>query len=169
VKEGRFREDFYYRINVFTIDVPPLRARPSDIPLLAEHFVRQFAQRMDKRITGIGPEAMAALRAHDWPGNVRELANAIERAMVVGRPPLIRAEDLPLWSARKAAPAGETLADVEKAHIAAVLERTGWNVTRAAATLGIDRVTVYNKMRKYGLQREGAPGEEAAPVSGRGC
>jgi DNA-binding NtrC family response regulator len=169
VKEGRFREDFYYRINVFTIDVPPLRSRPSDIPLLAGHFVRRFAQQMDKRITGIGPEAMAALTAHDWPGNVRELANAVERAMVVGRPPLIRPEDLPLWSARRAAPAaGETLADMEKAHIAAVLERTGWNVTKAAGILGIDRVTVYNKARKYGLQREGAAGEEAVPVSREG-
>jgi DNA-binding NtrC family response regulator len=96
---------------------------------------------------------------------VRELANAIERAMVVGRPPVIRPEDLPLWNARRAAPeAGDTLADVEKAHVAAILERTGWNITKAAEVLGIDRVTVYNKMRKYGLQREGAGVEPA--VSG---
>jgi DNA-binding NtrC family response regulator len=170
VKEGRFREDFYYRVNVFTIDVPPLRARRTDIPLLATHFVRHFAQQMDKRIGGISPEAMALLQSHDWPGNVRELANAIERAMVVGKPPLVRPEDLPLWGARRIRPdAGDTLADVEKAHVAAVLERTGWNVTKAAEILGIDRVTVYNKMRKYGLQRDGASGEpaEVAEPEGR--
>jgi DNA-binding NtrC family response regulator len=168
VKAGRFREDFYYRINVFTIDVPPLRSRPSDIPLLAEHFRRRLALQMDKRITGISPKAMALLQSHDWPGNVRELANAIERAMVVGQPPEIRCEDLPLWGHRRAATAaGETLCDVERAHVAAILERTGWNVTRTADILGVDRVTVYNKMRRYGLQREGAAG--AVPtVEGEG-
>jgi DNA-binding NtrC family response regulator len=96
---------------------------------------------------------------------VRELANAIERAMVVGRPPLIRPEDLPLRDPRRAGPqGGDSLADVEKRHVAAVLERTGWNITKAAEVLGIDRVTVYNKIRKYGLQRDGpaAPGVEAA-------
>jgi two-component system, NtrC family, response regulator HydG len=163
VAAGRFREDFYYRINVFTIDVPPLRSRPTDIPLLAEHFVRRFAQQMDKRISGIGPDAMKALMAHDWPGNVRELANAIERAMVVGRPPEIRPEDLPLRDARRAGPAprGDSLADVERRHVAGILERTGWNITRAAEVLGIDRVTVYNKIRRYGLQRERPGGREA--------
>jgi DNA-binding NtrC family response regulator len=98
---------------------------------------------------------MALLTAHDWPGNVRELANAIERAMVIGQPPLIRPQDLPLRGAPAAAPpAGESLADMEKRHVTAVLERTGWNITRAAEILGVDRVTVYNKIKKYGLQRE---------------
>jgi DNA-binding NtrC family response regulator len=157
VAAGRFREDFYYRINVFTIDLPPLRARPGDIPLLAEHLRARFAAQMDKRITGIADDAMEALARHDWPGNVRELANAIERAMVVGEPPLIRAHDLPLWPSRgPRAEVGDALSDVEKAHIAAILKRTGWNITRTAEILGIDRVTVYNKLRKYGLQREGA-------------
>ena len=96
VAEGRFREDFYYRINVFTIELPPSAARRSDIPALANHFLDRFARQMDKRITGISPEAMDLLTAYDWPGNVRELSNAIERAMVVGTPPLIRPEDLPL-------------------------------------------------------------------------
>src|SRR5690606_35368062 len=98
------------------------------IPLLAEHFVKKLAQQMDKRITGISPEAMQLLVAHDWPGNVRELANAIERAMVVGRPPVIRPEDLPVPRPRRTSPAGgDTLADVERQHVAAVLQRTGWN------------------------------------------
>lgn len=155
VEEGRFREDFYYRINVFTIEAPPLRARPTDIPLLAEHFVKKLAQQMDKRITGISPEAMQLLVAHDWPGNVRELANAIERAMVVGRPPVIRPEDLPVPRPRRTSPAGgDTLADVERQHVAAVLQRTGWNISRTAEILGVDRVTVYNKIKKYGLQRD---------------
>ena len=157
VAAGRFREDFYYRINVFTIEAPPLRVRRSDIPLLAQHFVERFAQQMDKRITGISPDAMSLLVAHDWPGNVRELGNAVERAMVVGRPPLIQPQDLPLRPAHRASTAaGASLADVEKRHIAAVLEQTEWNITRTAEVLGIDRVTVYNKIKKYGLARSAA-------------
>jgi len=156
VEEGRFREDFYYRINVFTIEAPPLRARPTDIPLLAEHFRARFAQQMDKRVTGISAEAMALLLAHDWPGNVRELANAIERAMVVGKPPLIRPQDLPVPQARRlAATIGDTLAEVEQHHVATILQRTGWNISRTAEILGVDRVTVYNKIKRYGLQRDG--------------
>jgi len=154
VEGGRFREDFYYRINVFTIDVPPLRDRRSDIPLLAQHFLERFANQMDKRITEISDEAMELLLAHPWPGNVRELMNAIERAMVVGKPPVIRPEDLPVRSARGLADAsGDSLADMEKRHVATVLESTGWNITRAAEILKIDRVTVYNKIKKYGLSR----------------
>lgn len=153
VRRGRFREDFYYRINVFTIDLPPLRARRSDIPALAHHFVELFSRAMEKRITGIEPAAMETLIAYDWPGNVRELSNAIERAMVVGQAPLIRCQDLPL---RGPAPAddwsGDSLADMEKRHIASVLERNSGNITRTAEILGIDRVTVYNKIRKYGLR-----------------
>jgi len=153
VREGRFREDFYYRINVFTIELPPLRARRSDIPALATHFLRRFARQMDKRITSISAEAMELLTAYDWPGNVRELSNAIERAMVVGAPPAIRPEDLPLRKPlRNGAPSDQSLADMEKRHIAAVLELTGGNITHAAEILKVDRVTVYNKMKKYGLR-----------------
>jgi DNA-binding NtrC family response regulator len=153
VQEGRFREDFYYRINVFTIDLPPLRARRSDIPALACHFLDRFARQMDKRITGISPEAMELLRVYDWPGNVRELSNAIERAMVVGKPPAIQPDDLPLRTpAKNEMPDGESLAEMEKRHIAAVLERTDGNITRAAEILKVDRVTVYNKIKKYGLR-----------------
>jgi two-component system, NtrC family, response regulator HydG len=169
VAEGRFREDFYYRINVFTIEAPPLRAHPSDIPELAEHFLQRFAQQMDKRITGISPEAMRLLMAHDWPGNVRELANAIERAMVVGTPPLIRPQDLPVARPRRAPlpeTGSESLAELERRHVAAVLERTGWNITRTAEILGVDRVTVYNKMKKYGLQRQPAAELPAAVERG---
>jgi transcriptional regulator with PAS, ATPase and Fis domain len=153
VAEGRFREDFYYRINVFTIELPPLRARRSDIPDLARYFLDRFARQMEKRIREIHRDAMDVLLAYDWPGNVRELSNAIERAVVVGRPPAIRLEDLPLRKAGGASPAVESLADMEKRHIADVLERTDGNVTRAAEILKVDRVTVYNKIRKYGLRQ----------------
>ncbi len=154
VEEGRFREDFYYRINVFTIDVPPLRVRRSDIPLLANHILKRFARQMDTRIASISPAAMATLEAWDWPGNVRELSNAIERAMVVGKGESIQPEDLPLNNGiheRGGEP--DSLAEVERKHIGSVLERTEWNITRTAKILGVDRVTVYNKIRKYGLQR----------------
>ncbi|MHB8900636.1 MAG: sigma-54-dependent transcriptional regulator [Thermoguttaceae bacterium] len=153
VREGRFREDFFYRINVFTIDLPPLRERLSDVPALANHFLERFARQMDKRITGISPAAMEILTTYDWPGNVRELSNAIERAMVVGVPPEIQPGDLPLRPASR--PRGlddESLAEMEKRHIAAVLERTGGNVSQAAEILKVDRVTVYNKIKKYGLR-----------------
>ena len=153
VSEGRFREDFYYRINVFTIELPPLRTRRSDIPALAEHFLQRFAQQMDKRMQGISSEAMDLLTAYDWPGNVRELSNAIERAMVVGTPPVIQPQDLPLRKPMTASlAADESLAEVEKRHIAAVLDRTCGNVTQAAEILKVDRVTVYNKIKKYGLR-----------------
>ena len=153
VQEGRFREDFYYRINVFTIDLPPLRARRGDIPVLAQYFLERFSRQMDNRISGMSTEAMDLLVAYDWPGNVRELSNAIERAMVVGTPPVIRPEDLPTPSVLGSQTmAGQSLAEVERRHIAAVLQRTAGNITRAAEVLKVDRVTVYNKIRKYGLR-----------------
>ena len=151
IREGRFREDFYYRINVFTIELPPLRTRRDDIPALAKHFVDRLARQMDSRITEISPEAMELLVNHDWPGNVRELANAIERAMVVGRPPAILPADLPLRRGKRAV-AVKSLDEVERQHIADVLASTGGNVSRAAEILQVDRVTVYNKIKKYGLR-----------------
>ncbi|MCK6477735.1 MAG: sigma-54 dependent transcriptional regulator [Phycisphaerales bacterium] len=162
VKAGRFREDFYYRINVFTIDMPPLRSRPEDIPLLAQHFVDRFARQMDRRITEISPAAMQRLTEYHWPGNVRELCNAIERAMVVGRPPAIQPEDLPIarWKP-VSSPAEGSLEEMERQHILSVLDQTGWNITKAAGILRVDRVTVYNKIRKFGLVRE--PPEAVSP------
>ncbi|MBI4872333.1 MAG: sigma-54-dependent Fis family transcriptional regulator [Candidatus Riflebacteria bacterium] len=153
VKAGSFREDLYYRINVFSLEIPPLRSRQGDIPLLARHFVDRFARQMDKRLSDISPAAMERLLAHTCPGNVRELANAIERAMVVGKPPHILPQDLPILSA--SAPDGpddDSLATMEKRHIAAVLERNGWNIKRAAEKLQIDRATLYNKIARYRLR-----------------
>ncbi|MDZ7262717.1 MAG: sigma-54 dependent transcriptional regulator, partial [candidate division KSB1 bacterium] len=154
VEEGTFREDLYYRINVFSIYLPPLRERRSDIPLLARHFVQKYALAMNKPITEIAPDAMDLLVRYHWPGNVRELENAIERAMVIGKPPRIKAEDLPFQlSARKTVPTGDSLEEIEKAHILNILERMNWNISRSAEILKIDRVTLYNKMKKYDLRR----------------
>ncbi len=153
VAEGRFREDLYYRINVFSITIPPLRERREDIPLLAEHFLKKFAQSMNKPILGISPEALALLEHYDWPGNVRELQNAIERAVLVCRGREIRPEDLPLQvNEARGQTTGKTLAEVERQHIQRILQETKWNISQAARLLGIDRVTLYNKIRKYQLK-----------------
>ena len=152
VRDGRFREDFYYRIDVFTIEVPPLRERRSDIPLLARHLLERFARQMDTRVRDFHPTAMNLLESYDWPGNVRELSNAIERALVVGKGQLILPEDLPLrHRVREPIDAPDSLAEVEKRHIAAILDRTHWNITRTAELLGVDRATVYNKIKKFQL------------------
>jgi DNA-binding NtrC family response regulator len=155
VESGQFREDLYYRINVFSIYLPPLRERRSDIPVLAQHFLHRFQTHPSRRISEISPEAMDVLVRYDWPGNVRELANAIERAMVIGKPPAIQPADLPFQLERATeAPGGDSLADLEKAHIARILERTDWNISRAAEILKIDRATIYNKIKRYGLKRQ---------------
>jgi DNA-binding NtrC family response regulator len=161
VSEGAFRDDLYYRINVVTIHLPPLRERKDDIPLLARHFLEKYSLQMNRPFRDISPEALALMVRYPWPGNIRELANAIERALVVGKPPLVRPEDLPLSMSsardgRGAAPAGESLAEIEKAHVQTILERTGWNISHAARILDIDRVTLYNKIRKYGLSHNPA-------------
>ena len=155
VAEGKFREDLYYRVNVFAITIPPLRERREDIPLLAEHFLRKFSAVMNKPVGRVGAAAEEVLRVYDWPGNVRELQNAIERAVLVCKGGEIRPEDLPVQlSNAQPEPAGRALAEVERQHIKRVLEESGWNVHRAARLLGIDRVTLYNKIKKYGFKRE---------------
>ena len=154
VEEGKLREDFYFRLNVFTISLPPLRERREDIPLLAQHHLERFALQMNRPFTGFEPKATDLLVRYGWPGNVRELANAVERALVVGTPPLVEAQDLPLsLSDPSGTPTGDSMAEVERAHIQKILEASAGNVTRAAGILGIDRVTLYNKIKKYGLRR----------------
>jgi DNA-binding NtrC family response regulator len=154
MKEGTFREDLYYRLNVFTIVIPPLRERKSDIPVLANYFVEKYARSMSKPIKTISPDALDLLIRYDWPGNVRELENAVERAMVVGSPPAIVPGDLPfqLSSAKPGATSG-SLEEVERVHIAKVLEQCQWNISRSADVLGIDRMTLYHKIEKYGFHK----------------
>src|SRR5579872_620939 len=139
VKAGSFRPDLYYRLHVFCIDLPPLRDRREDIPLLVNHFLNKFSQAMNKRINRVAPEAMYALQQNDWPGNVRELENAIERAMVVAQEPELREHDFILKARNHNGTASKSLEEIEKAHILRVLEGCGWNQTRAAEVLGIDR------------------------------
>jgi DNA-binding NtrC family response regulator len=155
VEEGNFRPDLFYRLNVFQIQLPPLRDRRGDIPVLVEHFIRKFSASMNKRITRVSPAAMALLDRYLWPGNVRELENAIERAMVVAQEPEIREEDFAL-RLPIAEHAPRTLEDVEKDHILAVLQECKGNQTIAAEVLDIDRVTLHNKLKKYGWKREAA-------------
>ncbi len=160
--EGRFREDLFYRLNVIPVVIPPLRQRREDVPLLVESFVERLSVEMKKRLDGVSPEAMHALMAHDWPGNVRELRNVLERGAVVAAGPVIQLADLGLAPRAGAPQAPATLAsleDIERRHVAVVLAHAGGNVSQAARILGIDRVTLYNKMRKYGIRRDGAPGE----------
>ncbi len=153
IAEGSFREDLYYRLNVFTIHMPPLRERKSDIPLLVEYFVQKYARAMGKQIERISPEAMDTLIRYHWPGNVRELENAIERAMVVGLAPAIRPEDLPFQLGEKKPGPGGSLAVMEMNCISDTLVQNHWNISRSAEILGIDRATLYNKIEKYGLRK----------------
>jgi DNA-binding NtrC family response regulator len=152
VEEGRFRPDLFYRLNVFPIHLPPLRERRGEIPLLVDHFVKKFAGSMNKRIARVSAGAMALLERYQWPGNVRELENAIERAMVLAQEPEIREQDFALrMPAAEAVP--RTLEDVEKTHILEVLEECNGNQTVAAGILDIDRVTLHNKLKRYGWKR----------------
>jgi DNA-binding NtrC family response regulator len=154
VAEKEFREDLYYRLNVFSIQIPPLRERTQDIPLIAHYFLEKYARSMNKDVTDISPEAMKMLIEYNWPGNIRELRNTIERALVVvGKKDRIEPDDLNLLFVWKANPPGNSLEEVEKAHIQRILEQSDWNISRSAETLKIDRVTLYNKIKKYGLQR----------------
>jgi DNA-binding NtrC family response regulator len=158
VHENRFREDLFYRLNVIPITIPPLRERREDIPLLVEHFIERLGVEMKKRIDGVSAEAMTALMEHDWPGNVREIRNILERGAVVASGPVIQLADLGLPTRSEPAPRPGTLAsleEVERRHVSAVLAHTGGNVSQSARILGIDRVTLYNKMKKWGLRRDG--------------
>ncbi len=155
VAEKDFREDLYYRINVFSIQIPPLRERTADISLIAHFFLKKYARSMNKNVTDISPEAMKILLQYDWPGNIRELRNTIERALVVvGKKNRIEPDDLnPLFLSKANPPEKDALEEVEKAHIQRILEQTDWNISRSAERLKIDRVTLYNKIKKYGFQR----------------
>jgi DNA-binding NtrC family response regulator len=155
VEEKQFREDLFYRINVFSILVPPLRERPEDILPLAHLFVEKYARAMGKPARTLSQDAEAVLLSYRWPGNVRELENAVERAMVVGKTPALEVRDLPV-SARDGAvdePQARSLAALEKDHVARVLRDCEGNVTQAAKVLDIDRATLYNKLKRYGLRR----------------
>ncbi len=152
VKAGTFRPDLYYRLHVFCIDLPPLRDRREDIPLLVAHFLNKFCMMTSRPVPQISQEALQVLMNHEWPGNVRELENAVERALVVCRGREIRPADFSFQFQTNGMPSGRTLEDVERVHIERVLREADHNLSRAARILDIDRTTLYNKLRRYGLK-----------------
>jgi DNA-binding NtrC family response regulator len=176
VKSGHFREDLYYRLNVVSIEVPPLRARPSDIPLLASHFLARYAKENGKQISGFSDEALERMVRYPWPGNVRELENAVERAVVVSRGELIRPEDLTPAIAVFAGSAtassdgmppipGSTLAELEKFAILRTLEHTGGSTSRAAEMLGISPRKIQYKLHEYKEEKEAKATSPSAAAS----
>ena len=154
VAEGNFREDFFYRINVIIIEIPPLRKRKGDIPLLVEHFLKKYCQETTKYVDHVTYDAMELLKRYDWPGNVRELENAIERAVVLSKSRTLNVEDLSfIQPSDKPFSRNLSLREMEKSYIQQVLEENNWNVTQSAKILEINRVTLHKMMKRYHLER----------------
>ncbi len=162
IQEGRFRRDLFFRLQVVEMRVPPLRKRQSDVPILADHFLRRFVRETGRRIRGFTPAALRKMEDYNWPGNVRELRNVVERAVALGSGPLLDVNDIWLSSLEiggAAAPSGEatyrplSLEDVEKDHIFKTLTHTDWNKSQAAVILNIERSTLDRKIKAYGLKR----------------
>lgn len=152
VAEGSFREDLYYRLNVVNINLPPLRERIEDIPLLVEHFIRKYCSSMSRNPIVIDSAALKRLEQHEFPGNVRELENMIERAIVIGNGKEIKLKDLPLSKETVVAESNESLYELERKYVQKTLNKNNWNISQSARALKIDRVTLYNKIKKYGLK-----------------
>jgi len=161
VREGKFRDDLYYRLNVISIKIPPLRERREDIPILAHSFVERLSHELGRKVNGISEGALRILLDHEWPGNVRELENAIERAIVTCKTTMLTDEDVaflvPVADQGKASwnvPSNITLEEAERHIITATVQRTHGNIKEAASILGIDRSTLYDRLKKYNVQRE---------------
>lgn len=153
IADGAFREDLFYRLNVIAFAMPPLRHRKEDIPLLCDHFMHRFAQETNKPIRKVSRDAMDEMMLYDWPGNIRELENAIERAVVVGKGIQVMPGDLPIVCVPdRPGPFDHTLKAMEKSHILQVLTENAWNISACAKILGIDRSTLYSKIKRYQLQ-----------------
>ena len=155
IAEKKFRDDLFYRLNVISINIPPLRERKDDIPLLANTFIRRYSKEMNKELLKIAPSALKLLMDYDWPGNVRELENVIERALVIGRGKEIVCADLP-FSRQELEPEKlpNSLKMMEKIHIKRMLIETDWNISETARVLEIDRQTLYNKIEKYKIEKD---------------
>jgi len=153
IKAGRFREDLYYRLNVINITIPPLRERKEDIPELADYFLKKYSRKLSKDIREFNPEAVGMLQSYQWPGNVRELENVIERAVIICDSNKIRLEDLSIPAAYAVTEKGavQSLEDMEKEYILRVLKDSNGNQSKASHVLGIDRKTLYLKLKKYGI------------------
>jgi DNA-binding NtrC family response regulator len=165
VQKGKLREDLYYRLNVFSIELPPLRDRQEDIPLLAQAFIHEFASRNGRRVKAVSPAALQRLAAYHWPGNIRELRNVIERATILAPGEFIEEEHLPSELTASSRPAqatvgitltpGTTVDDAEMRLIEVTLEHTGHNKTRAAELLGISLKTLHNKLNRMKARSQG--------------
>jgi transcriptional regulator with PAS, ATPase and Fis domain len=160
VKQGRFREDLYYRLNVMQVQLPSLREHASDVPLLVKYYVDEFNREFRKQVRGVTPEGLELLRAYRWPGNIRELRNAVERAMLLADEEWLTPEHFPVNAARR--PGGQafglpeegvSLESVERMLVLQALERTGWNHTRAATLLGLNRDQIRYRIEKFGLEK----------------
>jgi DNA-binding NtrC family response regulator len=172
LRDGRLREDLYFRINTITMRVPPLRERAEDIPLLCDHFLDKFRQRYQKHVKTLAPSVYHLLIRNRWPGNVRELENAIERAVLVGKGGEITVADLPETIREESAAAADfvipphrTLAEIEKMAIVQTLQRTNWNKQEAAHILGLYRPTLYSKMKKHEIRDAGKAARKSAASS----
>jgi two-component system response regulator AtoC len=151
IEQEKFREDLYYRLNVVTIDLPPLRSRREDILPLAEHFLKKYAKQNNRPVKSFSPEVVEFMLNYDWRGNVRELENMIERGVVLSKDKSITLTEFPQELTSLAPAEGKTLEALEKNHILKVLEETGGNIVRTAKILGIHRMTLYNKLKKYDI------------------
>ena len=179
IRARAFREDLYYRLHVVPITVPPLRERKSDLPDLAAHFIRKYAQEFKKDVRGLSRGALVALDAYDWPGNVRELENIIERSVALSTRPVIRLDDLPLDLAmNEVAPGRGESGDAaplslkeardrfEQAYVLRALEREDWNQSRAAKGLGIHRNTLIARLGQWGIKRDRSVVSQVRPAAG---
>jgi transcriptional regulator with PAS, ATPase and Fis domain len=158
IREKTFREDLYYRLNVISIFIPPLRERREDILVLVDHFLDKANRKCGKTVEGITPAVKDLILSYDWPGNVRELENVIERGVVLSRTNVIDREDLPYFglatrSADESMETSRSLKDMERVHIMKTLEHTDWNLNKTAEILGIHRNTLRLKMKEYGIKR----------------
>jgi transcriptional regulator with PAS, ATPase and Fis domain len=175
LREGRLREDLYFRINTITLRVPPLRERTEDIPLLCDYFLDKFRQRYSKNVKTLAPSVYHLLIRNRWPGNVRELENAIERAVLVAKGTEILVADLPESIREESAastdfviPPHRTLAEIEKMAILQTLQRTNWNKQEAAQILGLYRPTLYSKMKKHDIRDGGKRASSASAAAAAG-
>jgi DNA-binding NtrC family response regulator len=164
VKKGRFREDLYYRLNVLPIVLPPLRARAEDIPTLVHYFVEAFNVEFRKRVRRVSDDAMTRLKTYGWPGNIRELRNAVERAMLLAEGDQLTSDHFPVASGGPARlteavalpPTGIDLEQLERSLVVQALDRSGWNQTRAAGLLGLNRDQIRYRIEKFKLERPAA-------------
>ena len=155
IEDGSFRSDLYYRLNVVTIQLPPLRERKDDVPLLAAHFINKYNVEFNKKFDRVDRKAMDFMMDYHWPGNVRELENVIERAIVIDQGPEVKVDHLPFCNIEPIpSEAPQSLQEVERLHIEKMLQKNDWNIAKTARLLNIDRSTLHKKIKKFGLERQ---------------